>query len=237
MPFFLAIWVAIIVSSGAGWNLFGIAWDFSNTGTFGDSFGPLSAIMASVAALSAISTLKSQNLEISRIRERESLEDIRAEKADFERAFFQLLEHHRQNVISIDFGSSDSHKTGQDAFKSMEYRMRNNSSQGFQAARVTTYDKYKNDLGHYFRFLYHLIRFVHNSNISEKYFYIQLVRATLSEAELIFIALNCAYGEGFEKFKPLVEEYCLLHNLSEQSLGKYQILSLFDPTAFEKQAI
>ena len=45
------IWIGIIIGSGLGWNPFAARWDFSNTGAFGDSFGPLSAAMAAIAAV------------------------------------------------------------------------------------------------------------------------------------------------------------------------------------------
>ena len=42
-------WLVIIIASGAGWNPFRVPWNFTNTGGFGDSFGPLGALMAGMA--------------------------------------------------------------------------------------------------------------------------------------------------------------------------------------------
>lgn len=50
------VWVAIVVFSGTGWNPSGYRWDFTNTAQLGDSFGVLSALMASIAAYFAFAT-------------------------------------------------------------------------------------------------------------------------------------------------------------------------------------
>ena len=44
----LVLWIIIIIASGAGYNAFPVNWNFATTGAFGDSFGPLSAVMAAV---------------------------------------------------------------------------------------------------------------------------------------------------------------------------------------------
>lgn len=232
-----AIWVLFVVLSGLGWNPFAADWDFTNSGAFGDSFGPLSALMASVAAVSAIATYRAQNAELERVRQREAANDKAAEKAEFERTFFQLLDHHRQTVGSIDLEGSGSQRVGQDAFRSMLFMLKNNISAGLPATWNKTYDKYKNDLGHYFRFLYHIVKFVDNSSVENKYFYIQILRATLSESELVLIGANCCYGEGVDKFKELVERYALLHNLSEEARRTYLFNEMFAAGAFERATL
>lgn len=75
---------------------------------------------------------------------------------------------------------------------------------------------------HYFRHLYTIIKFVHNTdflNPKEKYTYTSIIRATLSPYELIWLYYNCIYGAGKEKFKPLVEEYSLLKNIRRDLLA------------------
>lgn len=227
-------WVAVIVLSGLGWNPFGANWNFGNTGTFGDSFGPLSACMAALAAMSAISALNSQREEITRLKEREQSEDERSHKGDFERTFFQLLQALREIISSIDIEGSGSTKQGQDAFRAIVYFYRNsNPSRDPSAAWARTYSKYRNDLGHYFRFLYHLIKFVDEDDGIDRYFYVRLIRASLSDSEFFLVALNCAYGEGYDRFKPLVEKYAFLHNLSADYRVNHQLEDLFKVGAFE----
>ncbi len=228
------VWVFFVVQSGLGWNPLGVNWDFTNPGAFGDSFGPLSALMASIAAVSAIATYRAQSAELIRVVDREQESDKAARKSAFEKTFFQLLEHHRNNVASIDIDGSGPQRVGQDAFRSMVYVFRNNQSIGWDNSWKLTYEKYNNDLAHYFRFLYHLVKFVDDQEIEGKYFYIQILRATLSESELILLAANCAYGEGREKFKSLIEAYSLLHNMSVDSKSFFSFPKVFSAQAFDR---
>lgn len=80
-----------------------------------------------------------------------------------------------------------------------------------------TYKRYEQHLGHYFRNLYNIIKYIDNSEIENKKVYSSLIRAQLSEFELQLLALNCISSHGQDKFKPLLEKYALLSNLAEKS--------------------
>lgn len=73
---------------------------------------------------------------------------------------------------------------------------------------------YKADLHHYFRFIYHILKYVKNSEIAEdeKYRFTSILRATLSPHELVLIYYNCLHEFGDSHFKPLVEEFSFLKN-------------------------
>ncbi|OYW35098.1 MAG: hypothetical protein B7Z42_15690, partial [Brevundimonas sp. 12-68-7] len=71
------------------------------------------------------------------------------------------------------------------------------------------FSSHRNDLGHYFRFTYHIIKFARDNFGPDAYEYVRLLRAQLSNAEITLIALNCAHGEGREKFLKWVETYSL----------------------------
>jgi hypothetical protein len=189
--------------------------------------------MAGLAAVSALAAFRAQQDEINRLRLRESEEDKRNSHTDFERAFFQLLEFHRSIVNSIDVVSPTSSTTGQDAFRSMLLLFAKNMSTGSQESWKYTYKRHENDLGHYFRFLYHIVSFVDQKEIDDQYFYVRLLRATLSQSELILIALNCAFGEGKEKFQPLIEKYAFLHNISQPNRQQYSLSGHFSSKAFD----
>lgn len=254
----VATWLSVIVASGAGWNPLAVRWDFSRPGAFGDSFGPLNTLMATIAALGAIAAYKIQSQELQKSRERQAEQDQiamsdrarsvsreyesdkRAEKASFETTFFQLLGSWRSIVESIDLTRSGGKAAlAQDAFavmvKNLEYQRAIASEDQVEAWRVCS-ENHKNDLNHYFRFLYHLVLYVDCSEVSNKYFYVRLVRAMLSEAELLLLALNCEYGEGREKFKELVEKYSLLHNISAESRVSWKLDDFYSETAFERSA-
>jgi hypothetical protein len=234
----LVIWVAVIVASGLGWNPLGQHWDFSNTGTFGDSFGALSAAMASVAALSAISALQEQRTEIQRLKDHQKKEASESAKRAFEQTFFNLVDLFQRVVSGIDIvRSGKSPQEGQDAFAFFVNRVRFQKSSGYSDERSyhAIYRSYRNDLGHYFRLLYNILIFIDRSEVTDKPFYTRLIRATLSESELIMLALNCAHGEGKAKFLPLVEKYALLNNISEEAIKLYDLTEYFNHNAFNTE--
>ena len=140
-------WVAVIIGSGAGINLFGrVNWDFSNPGAFGDSFGPLSALMASIAAVSAIAAYRSQTSEVTSLQLRQAADDEassqermrslareeeldrRVQKTTFEGTFFKLLDSFRSIVADIHIRTSHgATKSAQDAFQSILFFTENTS--------------------------------------------------------------------------------------------------------------
>lgn len=254
---FVTIWAAIVVFSGAGWNPLGIPWSFANSGAFGDSFGPLSAIMAGLAAFAAFEALSEQRLELRRLRDREKSEDLRREKlsrqqrqADrvkqrserrmlFEGTFFNLLGYFRDIAKETDIGIGEHRKTSTDAFQRMCTNLVNSYSRSGKDLGVawgSTIQLHKNDLNHYFRTLYHLISYAEDEKEVDSYFYVRLVRALLSEAELVLLFANCAVGEGKEKFRPLVIKYALLHNVSQDSRIKWEMDKYFTDGAFGVQS-
>lgn len=97
------------------------------------------------------------------------------------------------------------------------------------------YENNRNDLGHYFRFTYHIVKFANDSFGSAAYKYVRLLRAQLSNAELVLIALNCAHGEGADKFARWVERYSLLHNIDESDRKTFELDQYFAPKAFDSK--
>jgi Putative phage abortive infection protein len=77
------------------------------------------------------------------------------------------------------------------------------------------YNIFQSDLGHYFRNLYHLVRFIENGNIDDptKREHLKILRAQLSNYEILLLAYNGLSVHG-RKFKPLIEKYELLKNLN-----------------------
>lgn len=77
------------------------------------------------------------------------------------------------------------------------------------------YEKYQSHIGHYFRNLYLIIKYIDRSDLAskEKKFYTNLLRAQLSSDELLFLFYNCSSPHGIKKLKPHVEKYELLEHL------------------------
>ena len=87
-------------------------------------------------------------------------------------------------------------------------------------------------VAHYFRNLYHTIKFVKSSDIGDKRRYTSLVRAQLSAYELTLLFYNglSVFGEGF---KPLIEEFGLLEHLDDSLLMDRSHKQLYANSAYQ----
>jgi len=235
--FLVVLYALGVMASGLGWNPIGRNWSFTNSGAFGDSFGPLSTFMAAFAAVSAWMAYSSQSEELTHIKKDSDKERTLAKKRDFETTFFNLLELLRGTVqeLSASDTYSQNPTTGRAAIKQILESHLIGCRKG-NATDKQLYEKvyglFRDELGHYFRTLYHVIKYVHESEVTDKKMYIQLLRATLSNAEMVIIGLNCMYGGGRQKLKPLVEEHALLHNISSSYAFDWELTKQFAPSAF-----
>ncbi|NPD45118.1 putative phage abortive infection protein [Lentimicrobium sp. S6] len=82
---------------------------------------------------------------------------------------------------------------------------------------IDFFKQYQPDLGHYYRTLYHIFKFVNVSDILDKNRYTSIVRAQLSNDELVLLFYNGITEYG-EKFKPLIEDFHVFKNLNLDSL-------------------
>jgi len=153
--------------------------------------------------------------------------DIMSRQA-FENTFFQLLNLHHEIVNAM--SSSGIHDKGRAYF----YYLYNNELRStFSRANTKLnnhsvlaiieqgydwfYSSHQTRVGHYFRNLYNIVKFVKNSDVSNKRLYTNIIRAQLSSSELGLLFYNCLYKENI-KFKVLIEEFALLKNLPEDIL-------------------
>ncbi len=82
------------------------------------------------------------------------------------------------------------------------------------------YHQYKAILGHYFRNLFHIVRIVDENQLldeNQKKDYLKILRAQLSQYELVLLAYNALTNYG-EKFYPLINKYELLKNIDFELL-------------------
>jgi hypothetical protein len=257
------VWWAFVGLSGMGMSL-GRTWDFSATAQLGDSFGILSAFMTSMAAIFTYQTLmdtrrqaeaaernsalqqqeaERARAEASEERKQASLRDTARDKAEFrrdsERTFFGLLDLRLRLLADIQIGSPDSRTTGTDAVAILVSMMRPATYAGTTTNYAENYLKvYRNninDLGHYLRFTYHIVKFASDNFGRDAYSYVRLLRAQLSNSELILIALNCAHGEGKEKFLKFAERYSLFHNINPGDRLMHSFDEYFRPKAFNPE--
>jgi hypothetical protein len=96
------------------------------------------------------------------------------------------------------------------------------------------YDEYGYLLGHYYRNLYRIIKSIHEIEIKDfdKKYYAKLVRAQLSEYEVLLLFYNCIWI-GDNKFKILIEEYELLKGINyDKLIDRDRHQNLYLKTAF-----
>lgn len=233
-------WIAIVTLTGMGYNAFGVAWDFSVTGTLGDSFGVLSSAMAAIAAYFAYGTYRAAQEE----------GQIAARRA-FETSFLNLIERRfdvldRVSSTSTRFGGgtiSTNDFYGQDAIDRIYNQMVSYIEQGERLGEA--YSKSTagvRGLSSYLRLTYHLVALI-DRDLPQKtekavdkgshgYQLIRLLRAQMTDSELVVVAMNCVVGSGYAKFRPLVEKYALLHNLRAEDRKLFRIDEFFRSTAF-----
>jgi len=187
--------------------------------TISDGLGPIIAIIAAYLTFIAFWTqYKANNIQINYVRQQR-----------FEDTFFRLLDIHKRNVDSMDIrATKDATRvkaTGNECFQWIYKRFKKETGSDKSIINIkNNYDKiqdfYKHDLHHYYRFLYHILKFIKSSEISEtdKFKYSSILRATLSAYELEMIFHNGLHEHGTSHFKPLIEYFSFLKNMDESLL-------------------
>lgn len=195
--------------------------------------------------------VKYTRLELSEQKEemKEQNNTLRLQK--FENTFFQLLTLFNSIVNSLDLrkrSSTEVISKGRDCFEIFYKRLeaylirRNHGIQGFDKSKATIevtnqayddlYNNDKSDMSHYFRTIYHIIKFIDKSAIDNKKQYIAIARAQLSSYEQILLFYNCLHENGIEKFKPLIEKYALFKNIDTSLILNKDHLKEYSDSAY-----
>jgi hypothetical protein len=208
-------------------------------GQFGDMFGGANALISGMAfaALIYATHLQRRELELQRAELKLTREEISKQAVQmtqqtstfdhqqFDSTFFQLLQLHASILAGIDLGDvGSSRRSGRAAFNQfrvdLELSLPQYRTQGMDR-RIAAQEAYaeinsigKKSLGHYFRNLYHIVKFVDSSRRTEdeKKQYTSFLRAQLSEDEMIVLFFNAQLPRA-KKFQPLIEKYALLEHL------------------------
>lgn len=216
-----------------------ISMEHERWGTMGDFFsGTLNPIFGFIGLFALLLTIAIQNKELSNSTKelRTSARALREQSSslkiqNFENTFFQLLGLHNKIVGDMFVGepdSADKGLNGRDCFKDMYnnfdtyfYSRVNQHAEdpnNYLAIIEEAYDEFfkarQADIGHYFRNLYTIVKFVDNSKIDNKKEYVNILRAQLSSYELSMLFYNCLWSGGRKKFKVLIEKYELLENMN-----------------------
>ena len=217
----------------------------------GEMFGVVSSLFAGLAFAGVIYTIQLQRKELSLQRSelRETRLEFETQnetlkKQRFENTYFQMLNLHHEIVTNLEYTSDYGEFKGREIFKRFLVEMTDsmqkhlfiskphgNEEKSISLTELTEKieleycnlfeDHFNTYLGHYFRNLYHIYKFVYFSDLiskEEKGFYASLIRAQLSEEELetsVFNAITEGYGNP--NFTFLMKEYDMLKNMNWKS--------------------
>ncbi|OFY82793.1 MAG: hypothetical protein A3F72_01535 [Bacteroidetes bacterium RIFCSPLOWO2_12_FULL_35_15] len=229
-----------------GKSLFGTNYFFktSEYGALGDFISGISSpLLGAATIILLVRTYTLQKEELAKTRESLDQQMKMLKIQRFEDNFFKLLENHHRIVEAMDLhekdekGKKNTISVKRDCFrtfhnhiasgvKKKKSKMVADNKDEFiidelNAIYDETQNFYKADLHHYFRFIYHILKFVKNAteiDDDDKYKYTSILRATLSPYELALIFYNCLHEFGDSHFKPLVEEFSFLKNLDRTLL-------------------
>jgi hypothetical protein len=258
----IVLLICVALVWGASWYYLK---DVADRGTFGDMFGAINALFSGLAFAGVIYAILLQKNELSLQRDELELtrNELKGQKLqmqvqnetfkrqNFENTFFSLLDQHNSiiNNLEIEVGIDESRLLkGRDCFRTYFEKFRqfywircsdNNDCddvQKLERAFIELRNYPQGDVGHYFRNMYNILKFINNSQIEHKRLYSNILRAQLSSHELALLFYNCLTSNGVEKFKPLIEKFTLLKNLSEDLIiDKEKHKNLYKISAYKTQ--
>lgn len=201
---------------------------WSDKGTFGDSWGMLTALFSALAFGGLLVTIFQQQTDLDLTKQ--EIKDTRTEMKDqqFENTFFKMLEIYNSILADLDYAPATTKKhltTGRDCIRVLydellkKYKTPQSVLYPQEQDQLPDIYKqfwleYRKDLGHYYRFMYNTINYIDCSDQSEerKHKYTKIFQSQLSDHELALLFYNGASEYGL-KFKVLIEKYHLLSNL------------------------
>lgn len=221
--------------------IFGLAVAFAiagkEPGQFGDFIGgtlnPILTFLTFVGLLITIvlqqSELKDTRIELSRSADALQAQVDSISLQNFESTFFQLLALY--NSIVADMATHELGKSyrARGCFRVFTDRLRqaydrNGTPNEVDRIRSAYQDFWKDnqqDLGHYYRCIYNIVRFINEIHTEKKALnitrYIRIFRSQLSDYEITMLFYNGLSMPG-EKSKIFIERYAMLNNVSRELL-------------------
>lgn len=220
-----AITTGAIALAGAGSNVetYGQKGDF-----FGGFLNPILTFLTFLALLVTLTLQRSELVE-SRVQFTRSADALSGQNS--QSSFYQLLAIHNQIIegMSVFDPATKQHVHGREIFrviysdlrrdfrKRQERRSRRTGLRTGGGREMITrsyaavYRAHQQRLGHYFRYLYNTLLIVETLPDSKRY--IKLLRALLSDQELLVLYYNVTVSPPGENFIPLAVKHVLFDNM------------------------
>jgi uncharacterized membrane protein len=223
----------------------------------GGLLNPIFAFFALIALLYTIhlqsTELRNSSEQLKKSAKALEYQNNVLKKQSFESTFFQLLRLYNEIVDELKVSSS-SHgptsivtKINHENRAALEYlgivlkekyieNVRRGDYHGVSEVEAIDeeyekfYAKYGQYLGHYFRTMYNILKFIDLTDIpeSEKQVYSNFLRAQLSKHELALLLYNCISRYGRKKMLPLVRKFNVIKHIEEDSISSLNHIDVFE---------
>lgn len=241
----------------------------SERGTFGDMFGTTNSLFSGLALAGIMisillqrTEIKLQSEEIKATRKEFAIQNQTLKIQRFENIFFNMINQYHTIVNSTSESyykpKENSHSPnqelekvevkGRDAFAYQYLKLLDDlkkDEDNYDQIYQKHYHLFQNDLGHYFRFIYRIIKivddadFFYDKNISEtekfklKYTYICILRSQISDFEFGWLFYNAISKKNKGNFKLLLEKFAFLKNLPPELIAFESHKNYYNNKAFD----
>lgn len=214
-------------------------------GEFGDIYGALNTLFSGLAFSGVIISIVLQSIELRATRKEMNSQVLQFEqqteamqKQVFESSFFSMMNLHNQ--ISSGLRSEDKFKILFGKLNDVAndtYHHGKTLIEHLNAVYESFMDTAYSDIGHYFRYIYQIMKFIDKSQLSkyEKTIYMNILRAQFSNYELLLLFVNCLCYKRSDKFKCLVETYGFFEHIYDADLEKFLLKMNIVKTADENK--
>ncbi len=248
---FVALLAAVIAVGCTLWLWIIVSYDkLPDRAAFGELFGGINTLFAGLAfaALTYTLILQQRALSLQRAQLFDQQKELtqqndRQSRQAFESMLVQLLGFHHELVKDVRVSTRQLTFQGRKAFRELADELQGQvvtkeresgnepSIQVTQDAYEAFHNRSRGVLDHYFRNLYHIVKFIDASDLPDPRRYTSLVRAQLSPAELVLLFYNGLSRYG-DKFRPLMVKYALLEQLPDSELVSPGHKSLYPVAAY-----
>ncbi|MBH2553802.1 putative phage abortive infection protein [Serratia ureilytica] len=238
-------------------------WDRESLGQFGDSWGVVTSIFSVFAFLGVAYSVKIQAESLKQLKNDSKSNNMMMIRQQVEGNFFQMLNLLQSLINDMDIQGDGRdgvvfERNGRDVFTYFYKKFKSNRKveRRFYIEPVILnqidYKKLKRfiggcfdefykdrqqDLAHYFRVVYNIYKFIDSSNINQndKKMLANILRAQLSNYELLMLFYNCLGKHGL-KFIDIAIRYEIFDNLPIDKLVIEEHKLLIDKKAFGGQS-
>lgn len=232
---------------------------FKDFGTWGDFVGGLlNPLLTFLTVIGLLVTIHLQQRELRLTRKElakssSALEaqNLTTKQQRFENTLFSMIEMLNQIVNAMDVEQGEKRKLGRDCFTEFystlirtygfekiknKYGESSHTDEISRSIAIQSYNYFykdhQSDLGHYFRVLYNIFRYIDQSDFSND-IYAKILRAQLSNQELLIIFYNNATQRG-KAFAALAERFELYDNMDTERLLRPEHIALASRKSFGK---